>query len=360
MGFFKVLLTIFAVLVLGATALFMAAGQLDTEERAAPARNPGYLQTSLEMPHRDGAEAQVEVFLWYPAADPGAEPGLHAQNALFYGFHAIENAAPSAAPLPVVMLSHGSGGNAPQLGWLARDLAMRGFIVMSLNHPGTTSGDSDPHRTPHIWERVADFRTALDWLLGTAPAELNPDATRVASAGFSLGGHTALALAGVRVSKQGFIDYCDAFADKADCGWMNAAKVDFGAIDATKYEADHRDARVIASVAIDPALPRAMTAQSLTALELPVLLVSLGRRDEVMEAVNVTPILHQLPDATLHETRAARHFSFLAECSTLGRIIIGAVEDENICDDPITRRRADVHDELRPVIGDFLGKVFEK
>ncbi|MCY4334287.1 MAG: hypothetical protein OXC60_06395 [Litoreibacter sp.] len=360
MNYFKVLITIIAVLALGVVALFMAAGQLDTEERAAPAQNPGYLVAEVEVAHREAEEARLQAFLWYPAADPGAEPSLHAQNALFYGFHAIENATPAEGPLPVVLLSHGSGGNGPQLGWIARDLAMRGFIVLSVNHPGTTSGDSDPHRTPHIWERTQDFRAALDWLLETPPAGLAPDPARVASAGFSLGGHTALALGGTRVSKQAFIDYCDAFSDKIDCGWMNAAGVDFNAIDAARYEADLSDPRIIATVAVDPALPRAMTSESLSAMSKPKLLVTLGALDEVPTAMNPGPILASLPSAKLHETRAAWHFSFLAECSPLGRIIIGAVEDENICDDPILRSRGDVHEELRPVIGDFLSEVFAK
>ncbi|MEM6408946.1 MAG: CocE/NonD family hydrolase [Pseudomonadota bacterium] len=358
MNFLKVLLTVFAVLVLGVVALFMAASQLDTVERPAPELNPGYLVTEVEVAHREADEARLQTFLWYPVADAGAEPSLHAQNALFYGFHAIENTTPADGPLPVVLLSHGSGGNGPHLGWIARDLAMRGFIVLSVNHPGTTSGDSDPHRTPHIWERTQDFRAVLDWLLETPPAGLTPDPARVASAGFSLGGHAALALGGARVSKQAFITYCDEFPDKIDCGWMNAAGVDFEAIDAARYEADLSDPRVIATVAVDPALPRAMTTESLTAMTRPALLITLGRLDAVPAAMNPSPILAHLPNARLHETRAAWHFSFLADCSPLGRIIIGAVEDENICDDPIARTRSDVHEELRPVIGDFLAEVF--
>jgi len=239
MGYFRVFITCTVVLIMAAGAALVAAGQLDTEERAAPDTNPGYIETTLKTSHRTADEADIPLFLWYPVADPNASPELFAQNALFYGFHAIPSATPSDGPHPVVLLSHGSGGNAPQLGWLARDLALRGFVVLGVNHPGTTSGDSDPHRTPHFWNRTQDLKTALDWLLATPPAGINPDPDKIASLGFSLGGHTALALAGAQVSKSAFIAYCEEFADKYDCGWMNAAGVDFAAIDADKYQASY-------------------------------------------------------------------------------------------------------------------------
>ncbi len=360
MTFKRLTITVLAVAALTLGALFVAATQLDTEDRASPAQNPGHIATELRVAHRDAAEATIPLFLWYPADDPTAAPALQAQNGLFYGFHAITDAPPAPGPHSVIVLSHGSGGNAPQLGWLARDLAMHGFIVLGVNHPGTTSGDSDPHRTPHIWDRTNDLRAALDWLLANPPAGLTPDEGRIASLGFSLGGHTALALAGVQVSKDAFMAYCAKFAADLDCGWMNAAGVDFSAIDAQRYEADHSDPRIKAVVAVDPALPHAMTAASLSAVDDPILLISLGLLAEVPQAMNVTPILETLPNAVVYETRDSWHFSFLAECSTLGRIIIGLVETENICDDPVARSRADVHRALRPVIGDFLNEALSE
>jgi len=97
-----------------------------------------------------------------------------------------------------------------------------------------------------------------------------------------------------------------------------------------------------------------MTPESLAALESPTLLVSLGTLQENPAASNVSPILDDLPAATLHETRAAWHFSFLAECSTLGSIVIGFLEEENICEDLFLRTRSDIHAELRTVIAGFL------
>jgi hypothetical protein len=50
----------------------------------------------------------------------------------------------------------------------------------------------------------------------------------------------------------------------------------------------------------------------------------------------------------------AAHFSFLAECSALGVIVIALAGEENICSDSGLRDRAVIHDELRGAISGFL------
>ena len=87
--------------------------------------------------------------------------------------------------------------------------------------------------TIEIWKRPADL-------------------SDVTSAGFSLGGHSALALAGARVSKDANIEYNDAHIGMLDCGWMTRGGVDFNDIDSLRYEASFQDPRITASIAIDP------------------------------------------------------------------------------------------------------------
>lgn len=48
------------------------------------------------------------------------------------------------------------------------------------------------------------------------------------------------------------------------------------------------------------------------------------------------------------------HLGCLAECSTLGWIIIGAVGDENSRADADARPRAEIHAEMKDVIRVFL------
>src|SRR5262249_14368572 len=49
--------------------------------------------------------------------------------------------APAPARLPLILLSHGTGGTALTLGWLGTALAARGYVVAAVNHPGNNAID---------------------------------------------------------------------------------------------------------------------------------------------------------------------------------------------------------------------------
>lgn len=342
-------------LVLAAFSIVAAASLLDTTERSPSFDPPGYHVTEMQVPGRD---ASVRLHLWYPT-ESDSPTVLVGQNGLFYGEHARPDAAPVARPLPVVVLSHGSGGNAERLSWLAGWLASQGMIVAAPDHPGTTSGDSDPFKTPRVWERIADLKAALDLLETAPPVGLQPDMTRVASLGFSLGGYTALGLGGVRVQRDAFIAHCAARPLAADCAWMVEAGVDFTAIDAALYDSDHSDPRVIATAAIDPALVAAVDPLSLAKIGHPFLIVNQGEPAKLPDGLDASGLAAAIPGANYLTIPGAAHFSFLAECSTLGVIIIGVAGEDNICSDRGLRDRAIVHDELRAAIGGFLLSPFE-
>ena len=321
---------------------------------AAPAAaDVGYLATEIEVDHRD---VPVELHLWYPA-EPGTPEAEVAANPLFAGHMAHPGAEPLGEPAPVVLLSHGSGGNAAALGWLAASLAERGMIVAAPNHPGTMSADSLPSRTVMPWERAWDMVVVLDRLRRDPPEGLAPDTDRVASLGFSLGGHTALRVVGAQLSKDAFIDYCDG-NDMWDCGWLRRGGVDFEGIEALLYEGQDLDPRVDAAVAVDPALTQATTAESLAGIEKPVLVVSLGTEGAIDAAMEAGDVVDALPDARHVFVEGSWHFSFLPECRALPAPVIAEMtEGEPICEDA-GRPRGEVHEELRGVIGDFLEETF--
>lgn len=323
---------------------------LDTTERPPEFEAPGYTLVEMTAPGRD---KPVKLHLWYPT-ESKADPVLIGQNGLFYGSYIRPDVPPLPEKLPVVVLSHGSGGNAERLGWLAGNLAHQGMIVAAPNHPGTTSGDSDPFLTPLVWQRTGDLSAALDLLQTAPPAGLQPDMDRVAVVGFSLGGYTALGLGGVRVTKAAFIAHCAAEPTAPDCVWMVQAGVDFAAIDAALYDADHGDPRVKAVVAIDPALVKAIDSVPLAALSAPFLLVNLGEPATLHPSMDLSALAGAIPDATHLAVTGAKHFSFLAECSTLGVIIIGVAGEDNICSNAGMRDRIVIQGELRAAIGGFL------
>ena len=133
------IVALFAVVIVGGLLL-------DTKTRPTPEKTSGYTTFSLPVSHRD---LPLPVTVWYPT-EARAAPTLLVQNGLFYGHYAQVDAPALTKPLPIVLLSHGSGGNAVRLGWLASELAAQDFIVVTVDHPGTTSGDSDPFQTVNI------------------------------------------------------------------------------------------------------------------------------------------------------------------------------------------------------------------
>lgn len=157
---------------------------------------------------------------------------------------------------------------------MAEALAEKGYVVLATNHPGTTSRDSLPERTVMIWERAKDLTEILNWTENPTIEGLSFDTASISVAGFSLGGHSALAISGVQVSKVKFIEYCDRNADIWDCGWQSRGGVDFTEINADLYDARYLDSRVRATIAIDPALAPAAIIESAEGISHPVRVIN--------------------------------------------------------------------------------------
>ncbi|EKE45298.1 hypothetical protein OCGS_0388 [Oceaniovalibus guishaninsula JLT2003] len=332
---------------LGFAVLILAGGVAQAQ--------PGHIATEIDVAHRD---VPLPVHVWYPTdqRDPVTRLG---GNAVFVGAPVVEDAQSLGDPAPVVLVSHGSGGNAANLGWLANALTDRGVIVVAPNHPGTTSGDSLPQRTVMPWERADDLGAILDWLKRAPPEGLSPDLDRVGVLGFSLGGHTALRVAGARVSKSAFIAYCEGNIG-LECQWLADGGADLTAIDATRYEADDRDARIEAVIAVDPALAQAYTAESLGRIDVPVLLINLGDPETIPAGVDAAAIAPTIPGARHLYVSGASHFSFLGRCTWLGWAVVGLSGEDPICADPGPRARADIQAEIATAAGAFLSDVLAR
>jgi predicted dienelactone hydrolase len=94
----------------------------------------------------------------------------------------------------VVLISHGTGGAAGQMAWLAEPLAAAGFLAVAVDHHGNNFVDGYlPQGFVFVWDRPRDLSFALGVLAGERP--LGP----AGAAGFSAGGYTAAALVGARI-----------------------------------------------------------------------------------------------------------------------------------------------------------------
>lgn len=117
---------------------------------------------------------------------------------------------PGDGAVPLVLFSHGLGGNVDAGTWWARTWARAGIATLHLQHPGSDSGVvrhglralRDAASGEQLRERVADVAFVLDELTrhraagDTLLRRLRPDAVGVA--GHSFGAHTTLAVAGQR------------------------------------------------------------------------------------------------------------------------------------------------------------------
>lgn len=132
---------------------------------------------------------------------------------------------------------------------------------------------------------------------------------------------------------------------------MQNAGVDCSQIDAERYEMAHTDPRITVTVAIDPAGGRAI--ENLTALKTRALIINLGNSTGIPDAMRADDLAagSRAEYVTVDDSW---HFSFLAECSALGRIVMWAAGEDLICSDVNGRDLGAVHDKLSQVIGNFL------
>lgn len=299
----------------------------------------------------------VRVLMTYPAQADGEAFRLGA-DAMWTGVPARRNATPVAQRFPLVILSHGSGGNAAGLGWLSTELAENGFIVAAPNHPHTTSGDSIQTETVKFWERPQDISSLIDTLLADPQWSKAIDPQRIGAIGFSLGGASVMLTAGAHASLDAFRTYCaDTENPQPDCAWYRRGGVDFGAIDRGKMEGDYRDQRISAMVVVDPALVQAYQPDSLADISIPALALNLGEGDGIPRAVRADAVAKAM-HAAYATIPGAIHFSFLGLCNPQGPALLKSYgEDDPVCDDGGDIPRAVLHRQMFLKIAVFLRKT---
>ncbi len=273
----------------------------------------GFRSSTLADAHNDRT---LEMVVWYPSATTAATQ-LIGDDVVFVGASAVRDAPPAAGKHPLLVLSHGYRGNWSNQIWLASALAHRGYIVAAINHPGSTTHDRSPKAAAQLWQRPVDVSRAIDGVTAQ-PEKFGLVANdRIAVVGHSLGGWTALEIAGARFDPDRFAHDCKAHPQLASCsvyGKMNPASTSESK---TALAADLRDERVTAVVTLDLGLSRGMTDESLAALPVPTLVIAAGVPSHDLPAeLESANLAKRLPPASSRyvEISDASHFSFLSMC----------------------------------------------
>lgn len=310
----------------------------------------------------DRADRPLSLRLWYPTETKGPGEPI-GENPIFVGYPALRNAPAVATPAPFILISHGSGGNLTNQGWLASALASQGMIVATLNHPGTTTGDNRPPTASRLWERPQDIQRVIDAALAPTAAILPPgakvDPQRIGVIGHSLGAFTALWIAGARFDPVRFAAHCREKPHFAACRVAADYQLPQAAPGQTLLSADHRDARVRAFVALDIGLANAFSPESLAAITRPVLLVPADQPNPQLPPLEETGYVHTHLAPTVRAEfgpKGASHFSFMPICKPGAGALLAAEapDDVIVCQDGPGADRASLHQQVIDHVTVFL------
>lgn len=275
----------------------------------------------------------LSVVVWYPAAAdvrqrPVVIPGLD----IFELGRAASDAplAHGPARMPLLVISHGTGGSGLSMAWLGEALAAHGYIVAAVNHPGNNA--SEPYTVQGFalwWERARDLSETIDGMLADRRLGDRIDPERIGAAGFSLGGYTMIAIAGGVIDVDAFVRFCDATNSPGNC----TSPPEFPSLvqDFHKLMREHpeviaasresyRDPRVRAVFAIAPPLGPAFPSSSLQRISIPVQIVA-GASDPIVPiASNAKYFAASIPGAKLRIFPGnVGHYTFLDSCTAAGR-----------------------------------------
>lgn len=318
----------------------------------------GHAGIAYDTAYAKARDQNVDFHIWFPAS-PGGRAVTVGGNGVFYGTPAGKDAPHLDGTFPMIVMSHGAGGNAGQFGWIAAALAEAGYVVVLPNHPGTTSRKASAEAAVRVWERPADITAVIDHIAANAQDYAFIDTTRIGALGFSAGGYTAMAVAGARVNPDLLQSFCDdGDHGMSDCAFLARGGVDLHALDLSPAAQDLRDPRIRTAIIVDPGIISTVTEESLRAISIPMLILNLGDEDKVPDGVYARDAANLVATADYQIVPDATHFSFLAQCKAKGATILANEgEPDPLCDDAGGRARAEIHVDLRRRIVGFLDNV---
>jgi predicted dienelactone hydrolase len=289
----------------------------------------------IEIPASGAPSPPLKGAVWYPCAKPPGEIKIGP-----YVLTVTEDCPMAGGKLPLVVISHGRGGDFLGHHDTAEALADAGFVAVAINHPGDTASDKSRTDDPSVFlERPADIKRTIDFMLGAWSDSARIDPRRIGFFGFSRGGYTGLVDIGAELSSGQTLRLCEG-NDSPICDQVRKG---------TPPELVH-DPRIKAAVIADP-LGIFFAAESFRNVSVPVQLWGSERGGDGVTPENVRDIAGWLPmKPDFHVAPNSQHFDFLAPCSAdLAKMV------PTICADGHRFDRAAFHKEFNAdVVAFFL------
>lgn len=286
----------------------------------------------------DGDRQPLTIGIWYPSK---AAPRLVSMGPVTMSV--ASDAAVEGSRLPLIVMSHGTGGSFLDNHDTAIVLADAGFVVVAVTHAGDNYADQS--RSVFIMDRPRQISRVIDHMLARWDVI---DPARIGMFGFSAGGFTTLASVGGVPDFSRIGPVCRDHPGDFACQLMTKSGPGIAVPDAR----DARDSRIKAAVVVAPALGFTFAAGGLKNVRMP---LQLWRAEDDMvlphpryaEAVRLA-----LPDAPdFHVAPKAGHFDFLAPCGAALANIAPA-----ICESAPGFDRADFHRRFNASVVDFFGQ----
>lgn len=218
---------------------------------------------------------------------------------------------------PLIVLSHGHGGDRFNIAWLAEVLAANGYIVASMDHYGNTWNNKIPEYYLKTWERPKDISFVIDQILQNSLFQNRIDPTRIGFSGYSLGATTGLWIAGAcvkEIEKSTFQQICNQHLGET----ISLDKLKEG--DFQEVFQSFQDQRISAFFVMAPALGWMFTEQSLKNIQPPFYIVA-SEQDEIapteQNAQWFAKIMNRVSLKILKGN--ANHYTFLNRATSVGK-----------------------------------------
>lgn len=286
---------------------------------------------TYQAPGQDGVR-EIPVIVWYPSDATGREKdGLTVAGLMplpTRGFKNLPLAQHDGQGFPLVIHSHGSGGEASLAYPGAEVFASRGWVVASISHTGNTTLDAlgDPLDVPMYIpiDRMLDVSRVIDEAekgFGFEGFEGRINTAQSFMYGHSLGGYTSLAIGGAQFMRDGAKGMvCEGAGEDCEegditCGRVNeeaCAFLDNDEVVAT-IDKQFRDERV---VAIGLQAPGTVGMIDPSTVQVPALMMTAdqdGWLPKEREAIPIWTALHHPSDLWLRFADAG-HLTFITMC----------------------------------------------